>query len=195
MKCISFDPSFSDCLWEGHICHRYDQANCSLIAVAETVPMGELFTSSDNEKTHNVRVGLLYISNLSNTGPVGCLWGALYSFSSHVSQVTHLKWRGQKAMGLPLGKDTWGLRWNVRLGTCPVVGTGMKLKSSLQAENSWLGRKITGPNIGANLDRFSQRKAQGDYNNTISLIKRAFHEPGAVLGSLHVLFNSCNTEW
>lgn len=194
MKCLSFDSSFLDCLWEGRICHRYDQANCSLNVVGETVPTGELFTSSDNEKTHNMRVGLLYISNLSNTRPLGCLRGALYSFSSHVSQVTHLKGRGQKAMGLSLGKDTWGLRWNVCLATRPVVGTGMKLKSSLQAENSWLGRKITGPNIGANLDRFGQRKAQGDHNNTISLIKRAFHEPGAVLGSLQVLFNSWNTE-
>lgn len=53
--------------------------------------------------------------------------------------------------GPELGQFTGGLKWNVRLGTCSVVGKGMKSTSSIQAENSCQERKIIRPNRGANL--------------------------------------------
>lgn len=118
---------------------------------------------SDNEKTFDTRVGLLYLFNFSNNKSVRYVWGALYSFYNCVNQANHPKLRVQKAMGRaiqerpPPGKDIWGRKWNARLGTCPVVGRAMKLKSSTQAENSWQGRKSIGPNKGANPERFSKR--------------------------------------
>lgn len=67
---------------------------------------------SDNEKTFDTRVGLLYIFNFSNNKSVRYVRGALYSFYNCVYQANHPKLRVQKAMECAiqerptLGKDT-----------------------------------------------------------------------------------------
>lgn len=57
------------------------------------------------------------------------------------------------------------------LGDMPSVGKGTQLKSSIQAENSWQERKITGPNRGDKTQRDSAGgKTQADYNVTVDFI-------------------------
>lgn len=59
-----------------------------------------------------------------------------------------------------IAKYTQELKWNVLLGTCPVVGKGMKLKSRVQAENSCGKGKLQNQTEGQNSEIKQEVKAR-----------------------------------